>query len=437
VKPAGETQIFAHLSRPFVEHCYALFAVYTLGGTTTERAVVSATPFDATAPNLVAWTYSAGGSSPNVVPPTVGPDAVYTVSTDGVVHAMSRGETGGTWPTGWNPVGLGKAAHNRSPVVPLAYGPRLFVGTESGEVHAVNGLNGATAWSRSSRFAGSQLPNVGGAQGTPAGLFKAFSGLNDVLLVGANLTSSNTFFMLNPVTGADVSPYSHGSMGSVLGMPVVDYAGNRVHFVTTLPAGVLWTFDLGAAGAPSLTPSTLGGPNPLGMAYGSNSSPVLRNGRLYFGLTDGELIPYRLSDGAGASSPLALADGQVKGFVFPDRRNNWLYLSTGTKVWGVKDTVDPTAPSLVPWWFAAIPSPSPVLHWPNTNYLYVGGGNGCLYQLDVSLASPATTKKSVLLDSGWQIGAPSLDGPNGLALVGSLSGVVFAVRVPFATEECP
>jgi hypothetical protein len=266
VNAPGETQLVEHTGLPLgVRHCYALFAIYPPSTPTTERATVVATPLDTTSPKEVAWAYSAGGTSMSVVAPTVGTDAVYTVSTDGVVHAMERGDTGGPWPTNWNPVGLGKPAHNRSPVVPLPQGSRLFVGTESGEVHAVDGKSGSITWSRSQPFSNSQIANTGGVQGTPAGLFKAYHGLNDAIVVGSNLGSSNnTLYILHPATGLNLSTYSHGNLGAVLGMGVVDYTGNRAFVLTTATSGTLWGFDLGPAGSPNLNPSSLVGGNPSG-----------------------------------------------------------------------------------------------------------------------------------------------------------------------------
>jgi hypothetical protein len=429
VNGPGETQVVEHLNRPLVRHCYALFAVYPPSTTTTERAVVVATPLDTTSPKEVAWAYSVGGTSMSVVAPTVGTHAVYTVSTDGVVHAMERGDAGGPWPTDWNPVALGKAAHNRSPVVPLPQGSRLFVGTESGEVHAVDGKNGSLAWSRSQLFS-SQIANVGGIQGTPAGLFKAWYGLNDAILVGSNMgTSNNTFYILDPVDGLNLSTWSNSLLGAVLGMGVVDYPGNREFVLTTSPSGTLWGFDLGPAGSPTLSGTSVTIPG----TSGANGSPVLRNGRLYFGRANGDLFAYRLSD--AKYSILGSGDGEVKGFAFPDRRNADVYFSTNTRVWGVRDTVDPMDPALTPRWIVSdITAPSIVLHWPGTDYLYVGGkdasGDGRLYQIDVASPTPESTKKSVLLEPDSQIFAPSLDGPNNLVLVGSATGVVYAVRVP-------
>jgi hypothetical protein len=89
--------------------------------------------------------------------------------------------------------------------------------------------------------------------------------------------------------------------------------------------------------------------------------------------------------------------------------------------------------------------PSLVLHWPQTDLLFVGGKNGKLYQLDFSGGAPSDTCPSptckvVDLGDGLDhIGAPSLDigvEPPDVAAdkkmlhVGSESGVLYAVEVP-------
>jgi hypothetical protein len=416
----GQTQIWAHLEEavgvplvPNKRYCYALFTVYSPGPTpTTERVTIQATPFDAG--GFVKWSYATG--SPDVVPPTVGTDAVYTVSTDGVVHAMGRGDLGGPWPTVWNPVALGKPAHNRSPIVPLPAGSRFFVGTESGEVHAVDGKNGA-----------SQLPHLGGVQATPAGLFKTWGGQNDMMLVGTNATAgANAFVALDPANGFTLPSYTSAAMGGVKGMAVVDYGGNRTFFLTSASSATLYSLGLGAPGAPSLTLSVL-----YPKAYGGASgSAVLRGDRLYFGTDDANLRALRLGD--GALGTLGSGDGPVKGFVFPDRRNGNLYFSTNGKVQAFQDDLSPSGPALTALWSVNdIPNPSIVLHRPGTDLLYVGGGDGRLYEINVADADPQGTKKVVLLEAGAQIGAPSLDGPNNLVHVGSSTGVLYAVRVPF------
>ena len=427
----GQTQIWAHLEEtvgvplvPYKRYCYALFTVYSPGPTpTTERVTIQATPLDAS--GFVQWSYATG--SPDVVPPTVGTDAVYTVSTDGVVHSMRRGDLGGPWPTAWNPVALGKPAHNRSPVVPLPAGSRFFVGTESGEVHAVDGKSGAIVWSRSLPFGASQLPHLGGIQATPAGLFKVWGGQNDMMLVGTNATAgANAFVALDPANGFTLPSYTSTAMGGVKGMAVVDYGGNRTFFLTSDTSATLYSLGLGAPGAPSLT---LSGLYPKAYA-GASGSAVLRGDRLYFGTDNANLRALRLSDGAPGTR--GTGDGPVKGFVFPDRRNGNLYFSTNGKVQAFQDDLSPSDPTLTSLWSVNdISNPSIVLHRPGTDLLYVGGGDGRLYEINVADADPQGTKKSVLLEPGAQIGAPSLDGPNNLVHVGSSTGVLYAVRVPF------
>jgi hypothetical protein len=428
---ASETQVVAHTGLQLVPHCYTLVPVYS-GVPTTEPVNVMATPFDATS-GPVAWTFSAGGPSPILVPPTVGTLAVYAVSNDGVVQAMARGTGGGAWPGPWNPVGLGRAANDRSPVVPLPEGQRLFVSTNTGEVHAVDGQNGSIVWSRSPRFNGSPpLTTVGGVQATAAGLFTAFGGQANGILVGTNVGSSgNTFFMLDPKTGTDRSTFSNGLLGGIEGMGSVDYPGNTVYVLTNSATGALWAFDLGSEPNPVLNPVTLPFAFPVGFSGAiPKGSPVVREGRVYLGLNNGQIAAYQLSN--GQKSVLGgVNDGEVNGFVFPDRRSNhYLYLSSDTKVWGVADE-GLTDPFLKLKWLLPIPSPSIVLQWTGTDYLYVGGGDGKLYQF-TNITTPSPSVTFVQLDaSNVQIGAPSLDGTHNLVLVGSMSGVVYAVHVPF------
>jgi len=68
-----------------------------------------------------------------------------------------------------------------------------------------------------------------------------------------------------------------------------------------------------------------------------------------------------------------------------------------------------------------------VLQKPGTDFLYLGDGQGRLVQIKVSDMS--TTP--LLLESGVQIGAPSLDGPNSILIVGSATGTIYGVRVPY------
>ncbi len=415
--PYGMVQSFTHSNLALdTPHCYSVFTVYS-GGTTPEVAQIKATPFSAGGD--VAWTYTSGSAS--VVPPTVGADAIYTVDNLGAVHAMQRGPTGGAWPSGWNPVALGAPTQHRSAVVPTNGGWRLFLGTDGGGVHAVDARFGHLVWSRSAAFS-SALPNVGGVQAPPAGLFKAWGGNNDMLLVGTNNGGSNKFFALDPATGNTQGPeYVHGQMGSVNGMAVVDYPGNRVYFLTNASSATFYGLNLGPIGTPTLTLATLPSPNPHAF-LGSNGSPVLRGNRVIFGDTLSQVFALDLVSGASYNAPTG--DGPVKGFLWPDRRDDRLYFATNGKVQAFRDT----GAALSPLWFVPVTSPSMVLQRPGTDCIYVGDGNGNLVQIDV--VTQAVTP--LLLEGpGVQIGAPSLDGPNNLLIVGSSTGTIHAVRVPF------
>jgi hypothetical protein len=72
-----------------------------------------------------------------------------------------------------------------------------------------------------------------------------------------------------------------------------------------------------------------------------------------------------------------------------------------------------------------------VLFTPGGHYLYVGGSDGKLYEIDVQPAIPVL--KSVTLGDGTaRVGTPSLDRgvvPN-LVHVGTEAGIFYAVQVP-------
>jgi outer membrane protein assembly factor BamB len=323
-------------------------------------------------------------------------------------------------------------------VVTLPTGARFFVGTENGEVHAIDAKSGSIAWSRAAGFPpGSQQLMTGstGTQAIPAGLFKTFGGLNDLLLVGTATAVGNTnFFALDPATGATLDFYPNGGdtppglIDNVFGMATVDYTTNRVFFGTAGSAFTLWSLDLGPSGAPDLKLTSVAwNPKPLGITGGTTGSPVLRNGQLYLGTDNGAasaIHSLRISDGTLYS--YTHGDGQVKGFVWPDRRDDRLYFSTVNKVHGVRDT----GAAIMPLWSPiTVQSPSIPLQKPGTDYLYVGDGQGRLLQIDVVSGSIITPLQ---LDTGTvQIGAPSLDGANDLLHVGSDKGVIYAVRVPY------
>jgi hypothetical protein len=397
-------------------YCYTIWAIY--GGLASSGTSANGRPFDAT--SFLRWKYSTGTGTTGVAPPTVGLQAVLSVDNAGEVQAMTRSAAGGPWPAGppgWNPLVLSNPSQSRNPIVPVGGGSRFFVTTQDGRVHAVDSTTGALDWSA--------LLAPPATTGAPAGVFSAFGGQHDALFAGTSATDNNALHALDPATGALVASFGPPlvtGIGPILGMPVVDYSQspeNRVYFATrrgTRPE-TLWCLNLGPAGPLAFTVRWR-------IDVGDISgSPVLRNGRLYVGTDAGEVLSLRADDGLDARA-LALGDGPVRGFVFPDRTNDEVFASTNTTVWRLTDSA--------PWgikWGVAISNPSPPLLWPGTTHVYVGGGDGRLYQIEV----PTGTVSSLALDYDpglFVVGAPSLDVGFGIVHVGSEHGTFYAVRVP-------
>jgi len=429
VGPAGSPAFYDHnnlsLDTPY---CYTVWAAYP-GPVFSTGVSVEGHPFDATATKLK-WKYATGTGTTGVAPPSIGFDGVFAVDNSGDLHAMDRSGTGGEWPTlplpTWFPVDLNFPSQARNPVVPLSFGSRMFIGTQDGGVHAVDTQSGAVVWTTT------LAPASGGA--APAGIFTAFGGEHDAILIGTSAADNNVFHALDPATGAVVDTFGPADgfpgIGRISGMAVVDYRRlpqNRVYFATlNTGAGdprTLWCLELGLAG-----PVTFSFKWAVNVGNISGS-PVLRNGRIYVGTDAGEVLSVRAADGLDIQTTGPLLDGPIKNFILPDRLSDAVYFSTTNKVWKMRD-----AGVWVPVWeTSVIPNPSTPLFWPGTTHLFVGGGDGRLYQLDVSLADPGPTRRFVDLDfdpTGFEVGVPSLDIGFNVLHVGSVRGVFYAVQVP-------
>jgi hypothetical protein len=392
-------------------------------------------PFDAS--GAVKWAFSTGGFS--VTPPTVGGAGIIATSNDLAVHAMARGPAGGEWPAGWLPFQVGGPVQSRSPVVPITVGtsnPVVFLGAQDGYVYVLDGAQGGAVvppWSPVNVAAGKVV------QAAPAGIFTAFGGAYSYLLVGTrDATADNVFAALDPATGAVLASFDNGGgssgIGIINGTAAVDYASARVYFTSHAKSGgsatTLWCLQLGPTGTvfatcAGWTPPALGD---------IDASPVLRGGRVYVGSSAGGGTVYSVDAASGAADrSFVHADGQVKGFVFPDRNSDDLYFATDNRVWLLSDTGAATMPenSIVGGVsLGSGVSPSTVLFVPGSHYVYVGGSDGKLYEIDVA---GAPVVKSVPLGDGLSVvGAPSLDRgftPN-LVHVGTEAGVFYAVSVP-------
>ena len=419
-------------------YCYTAWTVVP-GPVYSPARSVKARPFDST--GKVRWAYATGATS--MVAPGISPGGLLTtVSNDNVLHEIGRdGAKPGEWPGAFYPPAFASPSQARPPVVPtaiIAGSSRItYVSTQDGRAHAVDADTGAVRW---------DSPVLApGLQGAVGGMFTAFGGSHDQVFVGTwDSVGDNAFYALDAATGVPVGPGFDNTggangIGVVSSGPTVDYSGNKVYFTSRrkVPGPgtnhTVWCLNITAGGL------TLAWSLPLGDI---DVAPVLRNGRLYVASLN---TVYSLDVAApGTYHSTALPAGEnVKGFVFPDRDSTKVYFSTTNKVWGFDD--QGAGPGFVPLWPAVtLPTPGPanrpsfVVFGRSTPYIYVGGSDGRLWQLDTTGATmlPAPVPPSLLSVAlgapGPTVGAPSLDVlvvPN-VIYVGTEEGVVYAVQVP-------
>ena len=205
---SGAKDRFVHDTPPLVDgqvYYYGAFVHRSAAPLVSPGRFVTGRPF-ATAGD-VKWAFSTGGFS--VTPPTVGGAGIIATSNDLAVHAMARGPAGGEWPAGWLPFQVGGPVQSRSPVVPLTFGganPVLFLGAQDGSVYSLSAALGGAApppWPPAAVAAGKVV------QAAPAGVFAAYGGGYDYLLVGTrDATADNVFAAIDPATGTVFSPRS-------------------------------------------------------------------------------------------------------------------------------------------------------------------------------------------------------------------------------------
>ena len=406
---------------PDFEYCYSVWIGYP-GPPYSAVASVSARPYDST--GKVKWKLFSGGSA--LAQPAVGMDAVVAPSNDSMLHSMVRGGGGGPWPAPWLPVHLGAVSQHRTAIVPLGGVSRAFVATQDGRVHAIDTMNGGLLWS-------TQLPE-GAALAAPAGIFTAFSGPWDYLLVGtsAGLPAGDRFYALDPFTGAVIDAFPQpadgvvGTIGPITSMASIDYANNLVFFTSWQGTsnGTVWALNLGAPSDALSLAWKFDGPVDV------SGSPVLHNGRVLLGDTLDRVWSHDAVFGDVDQYNLPLGDGASKGFLFPDRRNDRLYVATNTTVWALRDT---GAAIVTVWPSPGLNAPSVVLHHPGTDDIYVGVqdhlGTGAVLRLDATDGSIASF---VPLENGpLTIGPSSLDIGFGMLHVGSVAGTLYAIELPF------
>ncbi len=404
---------------------YSIFSKNAAGTFSSGRASWGR-PENTLDPNPVKWIYTTGATA--LAPAGIRPgQSAYTVSNDRLVHAMVAGPGGGSWPAGWKPLATNGPVQNRPSVATLPTttigGTKqvAFIGSQDGHAYALNLETGAVIWRTSAQLG----DNV---QASPSALLTDFGGQYDVLLVGSRTPAGDSkFYGLNPQDGEILWTFDNG--GGATGMGIISSQArvvyktndNRVYFASRSRGGgsqdTLWCLRFTNASVERVWT------RPLGDIDGS---PVFANNRIYVGNNAGIVYALDADTGDTKWSYEATGDGPIKGFIWPQGSN--LYFTTTNKLWALTDKGNSATPYFTP---VVISGASTLLK--SGERLWLGSGDGKLYQVGIPATAMGTpTVVSVTLgDGNAAVGDPSMDTGADLVIVGTDSGAVYAVRVPF------
>ena len=389
-------------------------------------------PFDNTV-GPVRWAYATSAAAPATPGLRIlsGTGTVYIVSNDNLVHAVD-GVTG-HWPTNWAPFAMLAPAQSRPPATNFPVGTGLFeatngavfVGSQDGDVYAIDGDEGDGIWQR----------NVGGiVQAAPAGIFTDFGGAQDLILVGSRDGGvPNVFRAFDVDDGSPIWAYDNGvgqggdstDIGIISGGAALDYTNQRVFFAShEVGSWSVYSVEFDT-GSPLLEWA-------VGIGDVETSPVYLRDGtpRIVVADVSGD-VHLLEADNGGAPlwpGPYNAGDGRVRGFVFPQFGTPNYIFSTDTKVTSIRDDGPALGANLN--WEIPFTNPSTPLHFPNSQVVLLGDAGGRLYQIDNIDSAPIVSAPVVLGDGTAIVGAPSINGATSILYVGTTQGVIYAVDVP-------
>jgi fibronectin type 3 domain-containing protein len=390
---------------------------------------LKATPISTT--GSIKWVYTTGASALTAAGtvPVVGTNgSVFSVSNDRLVHSMQTSSAGGYWPTNWKPLVMDAPAQSRPMVAnySLSGATRVaFVSDQGGYVHAVNAATGAELWPGSPQIA-TMLQSSPGAYFSVYDTAVSKPGGDVILMATRESAATSGLKGLHPTDGSVLWNFDNSpglEIGIVSASPAVSYtsfpsapAKRRAIFTSRKNRvgsnDTLWCvqFGAGAADVTKLWSFDIGG---------SDSGPTISDSTVYVGNNAGQIFAFT-TDGVKLWGPVSTNDGPVKGFIWV--QSGTLYFTTTNNLWAYT-----TSGGLL--WSKNFDSPSTVLVV--NNKLYLGSGDGNLYQVD--LAAPGGTPAAVAIAPGGTatIGNPTYDYANAMAYVGTDAGRVYGVAIPF------
>jgi len=362
------------------------------------------------------WSYTAGGTAR----PAVGglPDLFTTVSGAGFEFGLEVGANGGRWvhpPARLRAPAPARPVTIPPPAVPFDT-PLVLVTSLQGRVWALDAATGLPRW---------VSPVLGELRAPVCGMFRAFGGADDVLLIGtADRTGRNRILGLRPADGSLAWSFDDADgdgIGAIEESCAVDYARQQVYFTSRpVAAGTDTVWALSVATGSATKTWSVGVP-------GAGTAPVVNAGAIYLGTTAGEVHAIDADDGAPLwGAPYATGDGPVNGFVFPQRGTGRLAFSTARRTHLIHD--DGTAAS--PVWTSPVDLRDPNVPLILDDEVLVADADGRVLSLDATQPDPAVVVFARFGDGARPAapGLPFFDARSGLYLVGTTEGVLYAVQ---------
>ena len=388
----------------------------------------------------VAWSYNVGSSDTPIVGGSF--TAYYVVSSNGFLHALTRGENGGFWPTGWTPPRVGlpvrESSSQRPTFLPLqtpisGTNQLVLVPSRDGRVYAVNGDTGAMVWT--SQVLGSEL------RASLCGSLKAFGGVDVVMFGTYDVAGDNRFYGLNLADGSVAWVFDNGGGANGIGPISTGCAlsGTRVFFTSLGNTGgsqdSVWALDFTGTTVAKAWSANAG--DVVTSASTRPPGTVCPDGCVYVGNAAGEV--HKLSASTGApiwATPYLTGDGPLKGFVSRDFFGNLSVFSTNTKAHLLADTGASFSAIWTPPVQFANPSITVFLRFSDGNHrVYVGDADSRVYELSAIVTAP-TKDKSILLGDPARLKQPGLAffdvgvSPQ-MTFWGTNEGVLYGFKFPF------
>lgn len=426
---AGQKELHVHASGAGSNGTVQHYSAFANSGANvySAKSSVSGLP-QATAGNWK-WNFSTPASA--LAPPIQGRGlGVYVPSNDRGFYALAIGAAGGNWKGGYLPAAMNAPAQS-SPIVMLAAETGLphdatFLGSQDGHVYCFNAATGAgcTGWPAGGR----SVDGFGMVQAQPM-----FDPVTDRILFGSrNAVATNGFHAVDVLNGSTAWSFTNtvpqGGSGQAMGLvsgPAL-ILGSRVVFASRTRSGgspgSVWALDIAAGSA------SLAWRRDLGDIDGAPTHDWTSD-RVLVGTNAGAV--FALSPTTGATIwTRAFADGAVRGWIYYDPVSTRLYFATSTSVRAI-----PTSGATgSDWVVSGLTSPSrPILHF-GTTRTYLGAcadvacANGRVIELDST--NSWTVPKTLDLAGVGGLGPVTIDRSQNLLHAGSRSGRVVAVALP-------